>query len=151
MPRRMFGCRLEDSWHERAMAAVQRSGARSVQEWLEGVVHAEVVRGEGVGQGGVEDVELSALPNEQLAAARAQVRGMEELIASQRERIADAQAHSVSLQREIDRLNGHLEAANANALAANANVERMMHMLPAAGETSSQGNSGWRFWERWGR
>ena len=150
MPRKMFGCRLDASWHERAMVAVQRSGARSVQEWLEGVVQAEIVRTEGAEQGS-EDVDAGALPNEQLAAARAQIRGMEELIASQRERIAEGQAHSVSLQGEIDRLNGHLEAANANVLAANANVERITHMLPAAGENSPQGNSGWRFWQRWGR
>ena len=56
MPRKMFGCRLDASWHERAMVAVQRSGARSVQEWLEGVVQAEIVRtdtGCGVSMNGV--------------------------------------------------------------------------------------------------
>ncbi len=152
MPRRMFGCRLEESWHKRAMAAVQRSGARTVQEWLEAVVQAEIVRVEGAGQGSEDgEVEVVALPSEQLAAARAQIKGMEELIASQRERISDSQAHSVALQAEVDRLNGHLEAANENVRAANANVERMTLMLPAASDTSLQGSSGWRFWERWGR
>lgn len=149
MPRRMFGCRLDEPWYERAMTAIQRSGARSVQEWLEGVVQAEIVRVEGVEQGG-EDGEVGAPPSEQLATARAQIRGMEELIASQRERIADSQAHAVTLQAEIDRLNGHLEDANANVRAANANVERMTLMLPAARDASVRGNSGWRFWRRWG-
>ena len=150
MPRRMFGCRLEEPWYDRAMAAVQRSGARSVQEWLEGVVQAEIVRVEGTGEGS-EDGEAPAPPAEQLATARAQIRGMEDLIANQRERIADSQAHAVSLQAEVDRLNGHLEDANANVRAANANVERITLMLPAARDTSAQGASGWRFWRRWGR
>ena len=121
-----------------------------MQEWLEGVVQAEIVRAEGVGEGS-EDGEVVALPMEQLATARAQIRGMEELIASQRERIADSQAHAVSLQGEVDRLNGHLEDANANVRAANANVERMTLMLPAARDNSAHGHSGWRFWQRWGR
>lgn len=149
MPRRMFGCRLDEPWYDRAMAALQRSGARSVQEWLERVVQAEVVRSEGVGEGS-EGGDVGALPAEQLATARAQIRGMEDLIASQRERIADSQAHAVALQAEVDRLNGHLEDANANVLAANANVERMTLMLPAASGTSKQGGAGWRFWRRWG-
>ena len=151
MARKMFGCRLEDSWHERAMAVVSRSGARSVQEWLEKVVQTEVVRSENAE--GVDrvsdDLIIGASPTEALAAAKARIGGMEELIASQRERIADSQAHSIALQSEIDRLNEHLSAANANALVATKSVERMTFMLPAVAEDSHRESPGWRFWKNW--
>ena len=135
----MLACRLPDSWHVRAQTAFEKSGVETVSEWLGGLVKAEVVR--------IEASEASTVPDEpevpaeiRLVAAQSKVEGMEALIGSHRERLAEAQAHILDLKSENESLHERLAEANSN-------VKRITLMLPSA-EESGGGRRWWRF--RWG-
>ena len=134
----LVGCRVSPEEHERILEAVKLSGHEQVAPWLRGVVEAEVAR---IEAGELEEGEEGDAPLDvQLAAARVRVKGLEELLALQRERFAEAQAHNVDLKGEIDGLHRHLDASAGN-------LERITLMLPAAGGTSVGRRPWWRFWE----
>ncbi|MCY4652346.1 MAG: hypothetical protein OXC95_04190 [Dehalococcoidia bacterium] len=138
MATKMLGCRLTEEWYARAEALFERSGEQYMSDWLRPIVQA-----------GIVDAEARALATEskdgdapldvQLAAALAQVEGLEALVGSQRERLTESQAHILDLKSENEGLHRHLDASNTN-------IERITLMLPAAGETSSGRKPWWKFW-----
>ena len=139
MPNKILvGCRVGPEEHERILEVVKLSGHEQVAPWLRGVVEAEVAR---VEAGELQEGEQGdAPPDVQLAGASARVEGLEELLALQRERLAEAHAHNLELRSEIDGLHRHLDASAAN-------LQRITLMLPAAGGTSVGHRPWWRFWE----
>ena len=138
MATKMLGCRLNEDWYARAVALFEKSGQTYMSDWLRPIVQA-----------GIVDAEARALSSEngvstapvdvQLAAAEARIVGLEELVASQRDRLTESQAHILDLKNENDGLHRHLEASNAN-------IGRITLMLPAAREASDGRRQWWRLW-----
>ena len=127
--RKQISCYVTEEWHQRARAAADRRGERHISEWFRGLVMNAVLETEADDAlvSGAEDL----APDVELAAARKTIEGMEGLIASQRERIGDYQAHMVDLRNENDKLHALLVQEQTN-------VERITLMLPAAGETGKR-------------
>ena len=131
----LLGCRVSPEEHERILEVVKITGHEQVAPWLRGVVEAEVVR---VEASELEEGEEGDAPADvQLAAAQARAEGLQELLSSQRERLAEAQAHDIDLKNEIYGLHRHLDASAAN-------LERVTLMLPAARAEVDSGK--WRWW-----
>ena len=134
MGRKMLACRLPESWDTRARSAFEKSGVETISEWVGSLVKTEVVRVE-AGEVAREG-ENGHLPAEiRLVAAETEIKGLQALVASHRERITEAQMHALDLKSENDRLHQHLEEAHAN-------VQRVTLMLPAPGDEGG----GWRWW-----
>ncbi len=132
----MLACRLPESWDTRARSAFEKSGVETISEWVGSLVKTEVVRVE-AGEVAREG-ENGHLPAEiRLVAAETEIKGLQALVASHRERITEAQMHALDLKSENDRLHQHLEEAHAN-------VQRVTLMLPAPRDEGEGG--GWRWW-----
>ena len=138
MATKMLGCRLNEDWYARAEALFEKSGQTYMSDWLRPIVQAGVVDAEARALSGENGVSTAPI-DVQLAAAQARMEGLEELIASQRERLTESQAHILDLKNENDGLHRHLEASNSN-------IERITLMLPAAKEASDGRGQWWRFW-----
>ena len=134
--RKMLACRLPESWDTRARSAFEKSGVETMSEWVGSLVKSEVVRLE-AGKASREGENGHLPPEIRLVAAETEIKGLQALVASHRERITEAQTHALDLKSENDRLHHHLEEAHAN-------VERVTLMLPAPREEGESG--GWRWW-----
>ena len=126
---KQISCYVTEEWHSRARAAANKRGMRHVSDWFRGLVMNAIVETEAEAEevAKIGDAELP--PEVELAAARKSIEGLEALLNSQRDRFNDQQVHLMDLKSENDRLYSLLEQEQAN-------VERITHMLPAAGETS---------------
>ena len=138
MATKMLGCRLTEEWYRRAEALFEKSGEQYMSDWLRPIVQAGIIDAEArelATEGDNSDAPLDV----QLAAALAQIDGLEALAVSQRERLAESQAHILDLKNENEGLHRHLDASNAS-------IERITLMLPAVGETSNGRKPWWKFW-----
>ena len=124
---KQISCYVTEEWHRRAKTAVEKRGGGHLSDWFRGLVMNAVIETEA--QEAPSDRSENLPPEVELAAARQQIAGMEELMAAQRDRINDYQLHVVDLKAENDKLHALLTQEQAN-------MERVTLMLPSAEETS---------------
>ena len=126
--------RLDDSMLEKVDEEAATDGV-SRAEWVRRACARALDEPKGVG-----DTEMAGL--------RERVAGMEALVASYRERLADSQAHSLDLKSELD--NVHRQHDGLTSLL-NAMREQNDTLIKALPPGPSERSRGWRSWFNFGR
>ena len=126
--------RLDDSMLEKVDEAASTDGV-SRAEWVRRACTRALDDPKDVG-----DAEMAGL--------RERVAGMEALVASHRERLADSQAHSLDLKSELDNVHRQHDGLTALLNAMREQNDTLVRALPPG---PSERRGGWRSWFSFGR
>ena len=130
MATRQILVRLEDSMVERIDELTSADGM-SRAEWIRRACGRALDEPQGVAE-----AEVSGL--------REKVAGLELLVASHRDRLADSQAHALDLRNELDAAHGQQDSLNSLVDAMREQNQTLINALPPA-RVSGEGR-GWRWW-----